>query len=453
MKYVIFKLAGIAIALFLISVASLPLSSLHSQTMPMKDRFYVGYQGDYYAPMDYEHFHFPGIYNLNSNFIQVYGHRYESGNPTEGGFKDPIDSYSDNIGIFLDHWSSTFGNKALFMEREKVKRAGFGQLSDYQAEYVPSTIKPRYGYENRGGTPFEEVISGETIRGIFTGLPDNIGYWFVSGLYENREQIDYPRMGIFDTNNNSWNLDYYYSDVKTDQYKWFVMPRMKINASDAHGPEKPVCRVTIISYNGTEYNFELSTNDFRLSGGGYNGEYIDIFYENGTFAPISITGFNLNNRNTPDQNGKSQHPELSQVDYKIKWYGEVELWIDRVRVADEWAFYLFHPELDILQTDPYKFEIKTAEECTNGSIGGHQSFGYFYIDEHRYNNLPCIAKMNEIIKNVKPNSGMISETNISLLRNYSGLKYPPSPDEVSGYLMHLGLINYYSLSSYKPVCL
>jgi hypothetical protein len=448
MKNINFKIACFVFVFFFISISSF------SQVMPMKNGFYLGYQGSLYYNLLWDAYFTQGyLPGLNNNFFQSYGRRFEYGDPLDGGFKDNIGIYQQNVNNLLNLWGNTYHNNALFLEREKVKRAGYGQLSDYQAELVPSSIKPRYGYENRSGTDFTETLpGGEVVSGINTGDPDNNNeHLLLSGLYENEEQIDYPES--VDVAQN-WGINYYFSDVKTLNYNWYILPRMKIRYEDAHlVTPKKVCQITIVPYDGaTPVSFDIWTNYFRLQNGSYNEEYIDVFYNGPDWFPISITGSALNHGNPHNSDGRSSDPGASQVDYKIYWYGEVRLWVDRVRVADEWAFYLFHPELDV-SIPPYDFAGKTAEECTYSEIGGHQNFGYFYIDEHRYNNLPCIAKMNEIIKNVKPNSGMISESNISLLRNYSGLVYPPSPDEMSDYLIHLGLINYYSLYAYKPVCL
>jgi hypothetical protein len=380
MKNIYRKKIGILFILFF------AVSTIFSQTMPMKDKFYIGYVGSYYANSLWNSY-FPGLQGLNINFIQGYGEHYEYGSNLDGGFTDPIDFYQDNVNRLLNTYGTTFNNNATIMEREKVLRGAFGQMSDYQAEELPTSALPQYGYANRYGTPFTETINGETITSLYTGLPDNTEHILVSNLIENQEQI--------------------------------VMPRMKISHADAFGTEQPVCRIDIVHYDGAISSIVLSTSDFRLPDSTYDGRYIDLYYRLGTLIPLNIYAIDLNNGNTSGTDGKSLHPELSQVDYRITWYGKVELWLDRVRVADEWAFYLFHPELEPTPKH-YDFVNKIHDECTY--IGGNTRFGYFYIDEYMYNSLPCIAEVNRLIRQNNQNSGIIAESNISLIGKYSGLK-------------------------------
>jgi hypothetical protein len=322
MKNFNFKIICFVFVFFFISVSSF------SQVMPMKDKFYLGYQGNLYYQSLWTYYFNNGVLpGLNNNFFQSYGLRMEYNDPFDGGFKDEISTYSTNVGLLLTKWGNYYNNNALFMEREKVKRAGYGQLSDYQAEFVPSTTHPRYGYAIRNGNEYTETVNGELIKGLHTGLPDNTGKLFISGLIENEEQIDYPEAI---TPAQHWDINYYYSDVKTPNYNWFVMPRMKISYEDAHlVTHKKVCQVTIIPYDGAApVSFDIWTDYFRLRDGSYNEEYIDVFYNNGSWYPISITGLALNHGNSSATDGKSLHPELSQVDYQITWYGEVELWLD-----------------------------------------------------------------------------------------------------------------------------
>ena len=429
MKNIYRKKIGIVVILFF------AVSTIFSQTMPMKDKFYIGYQGSFYYYPYWQDYYFPGLHSLNINFIQNYGNHSESGDTNDGGFYDEMSVYQTNVNNFMNSWGNIFQNNALIMEREKILRGAYGQLSDYQAEFVPSTTYPRYGYANRNGTEYTEITSdGDTVTGLCTGLPDNQGNMLVSGLYENEEQINFPES--FNIPENNHKISYYYSDNKTDYYKWFILPRMRISVDDATGPDKKVCRIDIIPFDGANtISFDLWNYDFRYFGGGYNGDYIDLFYRRGQeLQNINILATNLNNGNTACTDGKSSHPENSLVDYRIYWYGQVKLWLDRVRVMDEWAFYLFHPDLDIQLPNPYNFQGKIQQECQNNLIGGNSNFGYFYIDEYMYNNIPCIAKVNSIIKDFKSNSGLIAETNSSLIINYSGLVNKPSPDDIFEYL-------------------
>ncbi len=188
----------------------------------------------------------------------------------------------------------------------------------------------------------------------------------VSGLYENREQIDFP--GPVSTNSGvSWDLIYRLSDNKYPApqiWKWFVSPRMRINAHDANY-HKPVIRIEAYAYNGNQILSQIIYSDYFKHKNAnnqwvYNGEYREIYYDPVSRNPIeiSVTGADLNQSNTALSDCKSSDPESDSVYYRIYWYGQVDVWLDRVRVEDEWSFYLFHPDLDSLQQTPYYFVSK-----------------------------------------------------------------------------------------------
>ncbi len=395
--------------LFIFSISILFFSQfIRSQTMPMKDKFYIGYHSNFYSPWNWGTV-FPRFSQLNINFMQNYGFHFDRQNVgIDGGFFDDISSYSGNVNSLLGNWNATFpGSNALFMEREKVLRAAYGQLSDYQCENVPSTTHPGYGYITRNGSDYTETWQGDSVSGIYTGLPDinnPTGHWLVDSLYENMEQINFPApkqpVGI----DISWDSKYYYSDIKTPFYKWFVLPRMRIDSADAFGPSKPVCRIVVVPYDGdtttdSTRKVDIFTSDFRDANGNYNGQYLENYYRLGSLLPMSIFGSQLNRGNGPisDMDARSYDPYASKVDYRIYWYGQVDVHLDRVRVADEWAFYLFHPELDALIMYMYNF----AERIKKAAEDGLQ---YFCPVVYERNQQPCINELNRLLLKYSKNA-------------------------------------------------
>ncbi len=421
---------------FIIAVYSVS----QSQTMPMKNGFYLGYHGMFYPNWVWNN-EFPKFDSLNINFMQNYGFGYgkTQNYNFDGGFYDYVSKYKQNMTELLNRWNNIFpGNNALILQREKIRRPSYGQLSDYQAEYIPSDTHPRYGYQYRNGTPYDEQAGNEHIYGIKTGNPDSIGYWMLAGLIENEEQVTFAESYHTFGPDTGWNSMYYYSAVKTPGYRWFILPRMRIDSSYAFGTSKKVCRIIAISYNDdTVLAKSINTTDFRDANGNYNEQYLDVFYNGGNLVDLSVCGDSLNRGNPRYPNGGDEPLANNHLDYRIFWYGEVPLWLDRVRVEDEWAFCLFHPGLDSLRQSPYYFKARIKNECD--SIANNPNFGYFYADEFPYRCLPCIAEVNRLIKTYKPNSGLVVETNCAFIR-YGGLKNKLSEDEALNAVISTGAV-------------
>ncbi len=399
----------------------------------LKNKFHIGYHHFFYAHES------SGWRNLFGRFrdLQISlminaGNGYENGTAEEEGWNDGSCGDFSSASQLLSMWEP---NNALFMEREKIKRGAYGQLSDYQAEIVGSNTRPKYGYDHRRGYLYSEMEGSENISGITTYPDPNIsatgfnGYYLLWDLIENREQTNDYRVPVlhhatYNNNVTNWDDVFYTSDVKVNGYKWFVLPRMRISEADAHSSTvKQVCRITIIKYNGHDsISYDINTNNFRKADTSYHGEYIENYFNpNGTLKEISIRGDSLNFGN---------HNISSKVDYRIFWYGQVHVWVDRVRVADEWARSLFYPDIDSALTQPYYFKAKIKEEMSLSCIGSNSNFGYAYMDEYNYSSIPCIAKVNEYIKNENQNSGLICETNVAKIAGGSDFKYPPLPEEV-----------------------
>ena len=86
-------------------------------------------------------------------------------------------------------------------------------------------------------------------------------------------------------------------------------------------------------------------------------------------------------------------------------------------------------QLRILKLDLTKnfFNYKINEEVNAFSISD-TGLAYFYIDEYAYNNMPCIAEVNRIIKQTNANTGLVSVTCEECTKR--GLRNQPSDDEL-----------------------
>ena len=130
-------------------------------------------------------------------------------------------------------------------------------------------------------------------------------------------------------------------------------------------------------------------------------------FENQPTYPLSVLGNDLVD-STVDTSAYYTDRYKSKVDYRVYWYGEVDVWLDYVRLDDEWAHFLF-TNVDVNNPvapgNIYKFHRRIKEEVENLSY--QSGFGYFYFDEFYYNSVPCVKKVMELIKNYNPNSGII----------------------------------------------
>lgn len=438
-----YKNVTICFLIILISFFSnlILINKTYSQNGPLKDRFYIAYHNYLYSSSYRTTVQFGNYSDLGINMMQSYGSSKDIDlTHHDGGFKDPAGSYDYIVGGYITEWGQTSGTRGLIIEREKIKRGAYGQQSDYQAEMTnPQNYRPGYGYENTSGQTYTETWQGESVSGrqMCINCPEtNPAGYIVKDLFENREQVDRNKPITPVNPDNGWNSAYYFSDVKTPGYNWFIMPRMRINTSDANIiPPKKVVTIEVIAFDGSlKKSIDIFTDNFK-NNGQYNGEYRESYYNQLTGNPLDLflTGSDINSGNTTyDAMGRSVNMEESQVDYRVYWWGDVDVWLDRVRVQDEWAHFLFYPDLEQAPRQ-YDFKAKLEEEINDSCIGGNQYFGYTYSDEFEFNTLPCIAKVNEYIKQVNSNCGHVVEVNTSLIRNYSGLRNPPTYEELFEY--------------------
>lgn len=429
--------------------------TLFAQYGPMKDKFYLGYMnsmynGDYVSINQYLNYE-----ALNINFMQSYGNHKDVDNThNEGGFKDALTGYEGNVYGLIHDWSVNLNSaRSLYLEREKILRGAYGQKSDYEAEMTsPSSHHPGYGYINHqvGSSYGPDIYGASGIKCLVNpdaGTSSSSTRYVVSGLYDNEEQCERIKEYTTIADNTGWEQDYYYSDVKTSTWKWFVLPRMRINSSDA-GTQKRIVRIEVYAFNSVSTDppidsFTIFADNFK-QGGSYSGEYRDVYYDQATGNPLAKMSFSavaLNAGNTTmDEMGRSTHPWDSNVDYRVYWWGDADVYLDKVILEDEWAFFLFHPAIDSLQTTPYYFDAKIQEEVQSTSIGSYSNFAYFYMDEYMYNRIPCIAEVNRQIKSWRSDCGLVAESNISLISNYSGLRYSIPYDDVFSQLYSSGAV-------------
>jgi hypothetical protein len=79
----------------------------------------------------------------------------------------------------------------------------------------------------------------------------------------------------------------------------------------------------------------------------------------------------------------------------------VDVYLDYVRVDDEWAHFLFNPGG---ADDRWNFPEKITGPSGEGTMfANNEGFGQFYIDEFQYNNIECIVETKRLIESASGN--------------------------------------------------
>ncbi|HEY5125081.1 MAG TPA: T9SS type A sorting domain-containing protein [Ignavibacteria bacterium] len=431
--------------------------------MRLKDKYYIGSIGcGLYTEPGVIYFYNPASPNwanwANYNELNfTLNHQYlpddmpwdheqpQQGAKKIGAFYDNLVEYFPNLD-FIFNTSNGFNIK-LILERNKSEFAAYGQRSTYQAEeyYEGNTSvrwidqRPGYGYsEHQIGSDYYDLTQSPPIwvRRCLVNT-DASQHYIVSSLYENCEQVN--------TEN-----DYRFSDVKSGlnpPYRWYIKPKMRIANWESLDPNTPVVRIEISRYNGSliQPSITLLIKDFFDSTGNYHGDYTEIFFRNPpapSTYPLSVSGADLNigNSNNPKLNFNNCH-----VDYRVWWYGNVNVYLDYVRVDDEWAHFLFNPGTE-LQGDRWKFCEKIADPILGeaNAFKTNNGFGQFYLDEFQYNNIESIIKTKEIIETATQGQLTIEPVynyNMLNVRNLNIKNFIRFDDECINSFISKGLFN------------
>jgi hypothetical protein len=384
------------------------IETLTPQSTNMKDRFYIG-PFNFYFKEDLRTPFYTSVYeSLSYNTMQSYGAHLDTipllqfpNHNYDAGFFDTLSFYTNFTNTILDNWKTTANNQnahSLVIEREKILRAAYGQRSTYEAENI--SIIPRYYYSTHGtgDANYTDVNYGNR-HVVYCSKQNNDqpGY-AVQHLIENGEQCN--QSILFDSSENSSGRSLF-SDIKKNnyKYKWYIKPCIRIDSNYAkQNFDTLVARIEISCYNGVTKNIDLKCWNFLDQNNNYNGNYLEVFNNLDSFPSqiykLSIPALELAYY-IGDDSVKYRSIE-NKTDYRVYWYGKVDFWLDYVRVDDEWAHFLFTDSLDNHPKNKWKFHTRIQEEVE--AFGSNGGLGYFYVDEFGYNNIPCLAEVNRLIK-------------------------------------------------------
>jgi hypothetical protein len=417
-----FKILLLVIQIILISCS-------YSQTIDLKERFSIGLVGWFIDPLyTHNNYHSEWIKELGVDVLISYSQRNDYSNIYFGGFYDNLDKYKAEVLTALNSAYPDYTYK--IFERAKIIRPAYGQRSTYQAEPMSDNAFPEYYYaEHETGEYYEENFKDEVVKGwkCETGKSYSKGY-MVKGLIENCEQVQH-----FDSTKLTGDLEYAISDYKMPGWKWFVKPRMRIDrtiANDKNRQNEIVVTLEIVNFAGDSpassgYSIPVTVSNFRKDSL-YDGSYTELIFDKGSVKElIAFASYLCKGRNT-------KALEDSRVDFRIYWNGTIPVYLDYVRVDDEWAHYLFEPQLD--KEKKYDFIGKINEEVD--AFGDKLS--YFYMDECPVNSFACIGEVNRLIKkrSKRDNTGifaiLMKET---AMQHYGYLKKQPDDEQYIKYIL------------------
>ena len=103
--------------------------------------------------------------------------------------------------------------------------------------------------------------------------------------------------------------------------------------------------------------------------------------------------FNPHGWSIADDGPNNSHP--CNMDIQVDWFGQCEMWIDYIRVDDNWANDLFNGIYD--NTWIY-WEVHDIAEASG------QNPLKFYIEDFEFNNIPCIGYVNKKMMQISGNN-------------------------------------------------
>ncbi|MBL8008863.1 MAG: hypothetical protein JNJ56_15180, partial [Ignavibacteria bacterium] len=135
----------------------------------------------------------------------------------------------------------------------------------------------------------------------------------------------------------------------------------------------------------------IKIKNFRDDIGNYNGSYKEVFNftgELGNFLAISGRSDSVGGLNY----GNDGNIESSQIDFKVYWFGQVDVWFDKMTVDDEIGNNLFRGIHDG----------KIDDEVSNFTS---QISNYtFFCDEAVYSQIPCLEYIKNKMVSYEPDS-------------------------------------------------
>lgn len=277
------------------------------------------------------------------------------------------------------------------MDRPKIQYTAFAQRSDYQCEAITegqdywfysynTSVNNIYINDIIDNSSFGAGAKVKYCQPIPSGPGSNSGY-IVKDLRSNREQA-----------NKLWN-----AWMNDDTYKWYVMPRIRIDTAFANNSSNltiPVCRIEVYNWDSSIVKSAIiKVRNFKKhSDSVYNGQYLEEYYFN-TLSWSDTSNLVIDEGDICPGGFRwfmDWGNDTVKTDFRVYWYGLCDMWIDYVRVENQPAHELFKGQWDNHIRE--ETQLALTEFDTENPIPNN-----FYIEEFEFNIIPCMAYVNNLI--------------------------------------------------------
>ncbi|MCI0448273.1 MAG: hypothetical protein L0Y79_00620 [Chlorobi bacterium] len=317
-------------------------------------------------------------YSLHFNGLQIYG-----GNQG-GAFDDPLSSYAGNVNTLMSN-IDTSGLMG-FYGRQKIEKLCYGQRIVYEAEGG----NDGFSYHRRIDTPISD--SGRTVVHACPNCPPSSPHsagMFCDSIYENLQHSDIIEPGY---------------GLTADLGTWFIKPMMRIKRSDFSASDtRPVVAVIVKNFRGSTIDSSVIrvrnfADAITLD---YDGSYKDKFFQTdlNISARLDVGKLNFGRTYTGI--------DSCRIDFKIYWFGQVEVWFDKMTVDDGVADNLFNNN----EKTRLLYENMVTDEVNEFfSNNTHPSLYAFFADEITHSNIECVQRVQELIKQASSSAKLMCAT-------------------------------------------
>jgi hypothetical protein len=243
--------------------------------------------------------------DLNFNAI----HRYSGDDTVYGQFQHALTANQIARKRILYDSANDKGLKSIYGSPNS-EYFSYGQRLVYEAERGNNG----FSYQRLSADIIQD--SGRTVLHPCLTNCDASPRFICDSIYENMQHGD----------------GYVENDFKT----WHLKPMMRIplNTPD----ETPVAKIFAVNFQGdTIWKVTLRAKNFKI-GGSYNGQYTDKFTFDQNIDSLTVEGgtYTESNKLNTGQNPSEwpSWPPNCKTDFKVYWFGQVDLWFDKMTVDD-----------------------------------------------------------------------------------------------------------------------
>lgn len=280
------------------------------------------------------------------------------------------------------------------MQRPKIEWLCYGQRSDYQCEELIHVPFDNWFYSfqspNYKGQDVQDFLknNGNWVR-ICSPAAGDLSGSVVSRLRANTEQC---HRNTDVSVGNQWHGDSYCD--------WYIKPRVRVDPGFVMTPGNQnisIFRIKVFAQDGVtiKLDVDVKAKNFLDPRGNYNGDYIEEFFDpTGRSGKLSllISGDWGNEWTYNARGNASGNAGHNNADIQIDWSGNCDTWFDYVRVDNDVAYNLLDTISGRNAThDIYESWLQSEARdiaCFNNSPLK------FYVELTEYNNIPCIAYVN-----------------------------------------------------------